>query len=77
MIELVNKNNIELQPHFSKIWISTLHNISSDSKEIYCSIARQGKADQDEVIKTEYFLSKFVVENGKYECLTKLDATIL
>lgn len=77
MVELVNKNDLELRPPFTKIWISTLHNISADSKEIYCSIAHQGKSDLDEVISTEYYLSKFMLKNGKYECLTKLDATIL
>lgn len=77
MIELVNKNDIKIQPPFTKIWISTLHSISSDSKEIYCSIAHQGKTDLEEIIKTEYYLSRFVLEEGKYYCLTKLDATIL
>ena len=77
MIELVNKNDIKIQPPFTKIWISTLHSISKDSKEIYCSIAHQGKIDLDEVIKTEYYLSKFMPDNGEYECVTRLDATIL
>ena len=77
MVELVNKNDIIIQPPFSKIWISTLYSISANSKEIYCSIAQQGKTDLEEIIKTEYYLSRFILEDGRYECLTKLEATIL
>ncbi len=75
--ELVNKNDISIQQPFTKIWVSTLHSISADSKEIYCSIACQGKTGVEEIIKTEYYLSKFILDEGRYECLTKLDATIL
>lgn len=77
MVELVNKNDMIIQPSFTKIWISTLYNISANSKEIYCSIAHQGKTDLEDVIKTEYYLSRFILDDGRYECLTKFQATIL
>ncbi|MEM7009195.1 MAG: hypothetical protein AAF462_08690 [Thermodesulfobacteriota bacterium] len=77
MVELVNKNDISISPPFSKIWISTIHSISLDSKEIYCSIAHQGKSNIEDSIKTEYYLSKFLVDDGRYERITKLGANIL
>ena len=59
-----------------KIWISTLHGLSADCRELFCSAAVQKKGE-GAVSPTEYYLSKVVIGTGLIERITKLTATFL
>jgi hypothetical protein len=59
-----------------KTWISTLHGASADGGELYCSVAFQ-KRGGHVVSPTEYYLSKFILAEGRFEKITRLTATFL
>ena len=62
-------------PH-EKIWISTLHGASADCRDLYCSAAVQKKGE-GAVSPTEYYLSRFVIAEGRIERISRLTANFL
>ena len=59
-----------------KTWISTLHGSSADGSVLYCSAAFQ-KRGGGAVSPTEYYLSRFIIGEGRLERITRLAATFL
>ncbi len=73
---LVDSEGIGGGSESMKAWISTLHGVSGDGKEIYCSIAFQKKGG-NAVSPTEYYLSRFIIDEGRCERITRLTASFL
>lgn len=73
---LVDVERLALETGLMKAWISTLHGVSGDGDEIYCSIACQ-KRGEDAVSPTEYYLSRFIIGEGRCERITRLTANYL
>ncbi len=59
-----------------KTWISSLHGASADGGELYCTAAYQ-KRGEGAVSPTEYYLTRFIISEGRLERITRLSATFL
>lgn len=73
---LVDVQRLALETGLMKAWMSTLHGVSADGAEIYCSIACQ-KRGEGAVSPTEYYLARFIIGEGRCERITKLAANYL
>ena len=63
-------------PDEVKAWVSTVHGVSGDGGEVYCSVAHQRRGGRA-VSPTEYYLSRYIVGEGRLEPVTRLLATFL
>ena len=59
-----------------KTWISTLHGASADGSMLCCTAAFQ-KRGEGAVSPTEYYLSRFIIGEGRLERITRLASTFL
>ncbi|MFI5323889.1 MAG: hypothetical protein ACHQ6U_10230 [Thermodesulfobacteriota bacterium] len=67
---------IGIESSLEKTRISSLHGASADGSELYCSVAFQ-KRGGDKVYPTEYYLSRFIIGEGRFEKITRLTANFL
>ncbi len=73
---VISPDGVAADPVGVKAWISTVHGVSGDGRELYCSIANQ-KRGEDAISPTEYYLSRYIVGEGRIEPITRLLATFL
>lgn len=73
---LVDGPRVAVESGSINAWISTLHGVSGDGKEIYCSVACQKKGE-NAVSPTEYYLSRYIIGEGRCERITRLAANFL
>ncbi len=73
---LTMSEGMGVESELEKTWISTLHGASADGRELYCSVAFQ-KRGGDAVSPTEYYLSRFIIGEGRFERIARLTATFL
>lgn len=74
--ELVKNGEIDVEPPFVKAWVSTLHGVSHDAKTLHCSITHQRSAGAEDA-DTDYYLSKYHMDESRFEPITKLAGTFL
>ena len=63
-------------PEEVKAWVSTVHGVSGDGSELYCSVANQRRGGRA-VSPTEYYLSRYILGERRLEPITRLFATFL
>ncbi len=73
---IINPDGVATDPAEVKAWISTVHGVSGDGRELYCSIGNQ-KRGGEAMSPTEYYLSRYIVGEGRVERITRLHATFL
>lgn len=73
---VIGPEGLARDPERVKSWISTIHGVSGDGREIYCSVANQMRGG-GAVSPTEYYLSRLILAEGRIEHITRLTATFL
>lgn len=73
---IMSPDAIADDPDEVKAWVSTVHGVSGDGSEVYCSVANQRRGGRA-VSPTEYYLSRYIVGEGRLEPITRLLATFL
>ena len=73
---IIGADAVADDPDEVKAWISTVHGVSGDGRELFCSIANQKRGGRA-LSPTEYYLSRYIVAEGRIEPIARLHATFL